>query len=102
MHLTELVPLGHLLMYDAAARRHPLNVSRTDNPLVSHTVAMLDGPCQHIGDRLDATMGMPRESGKVILWDVVAKIVEEEERIEVGGAAKSKSPPQMHSGAFQS
>ena len=62
VHAALRIALRHLLMQDAAAGRHPLHVARAQLALVAEAVAVLDGAGEHIGDRLDAAMRMPRES----------------------------------------
>ncbi len=68
---------------------------------VAEAVAVLDGAGQHVGDRLDAAMRMPRESGQIILGTVVAEVVEQQERIELFGLAESERALQFHAGAFE-
>ena len=46
-------------------------------------------------------MRMPGESGEVVFGNVVAEIVEQEEGVEVGGAAEAESATQVDSGAFE-
>src|SRR6266851_8051414 len=58
------------------SRCHPLNIACANGANVAHAVAVLELACEDIGDRLDATMRVPRESGEIILGDVVTKIVE--------------------------
>jgi hypothetical protein len=45
---------------------------------------------------------MPRESGEVILGMLVAKIVEQEERIKVLRLAEAECALQLYAGAFES
>ena len=78
-------------MHDAAAGGHPLDVARAKTALVAEAVAVIDGARQDIGDRLDAAMRMPRESGEIVGRIVVAEIIEEQERIEVGGIAEPEA-----------
>ena len=101
MHLAERVPLGHFLVDDPTAGRHPLDVAGGDAALVAQAVAVLDRAGQHISDSLDAAMRMPRKAGQVILRDVVAEIVQQQERIELGGVAETESAAQTHARAFQ-
>jgi hypothetical protein len=68
---------------DAAAGGHPLHVARRDHAPVPHAVAVLHGPGQHVGDGLDAAVRMPGKPRQIVLRAVVAKIVEQQERIEV-------------------
>ena len=81
--------------------RHPLHVARRDGAAVAHAVAVLHRSGQHVGDRLDAAVRMPGKAGQVVLGNVVAEIVEQQKRIEVGGIAESKRAAQMHARAFE-
>ena len=72
----------------------------TDDAAVPHAVAVLDGPRQDVGDRLDPAMRMPREAGQVILRHVIAKVIQEEKRIEVGGIAEAEGAAQVDTGPF--
>ncbi len=101
VHAAGRIALGHFLMNDAAARGHPLHVAGGDGAVVAHAVAVLDGSGEHVGDGLDAAMRMPGKSGEIVLGDVIAKIVEQEERIEVVGVAEAEGAAQMHAGAFE-
>ena len=62
---------------------------------------MLNRACQHIGDGLDPTMGMPREPFLEIGGVFVAKIVKQQERIKFGWVVKAKGTVQMHPCPFQ-
>jgi hypothetical protein len=44
---------------------------------------------------------MPRETGEVVFGDIVAKIVEQEERIEFVGGAEAKGSAEVDAGAFE-
>ena len=101
MHPARLVALGHLLVDDPAARRHPLDVAGGDGAVVAHAVAVLHGSGEDVGDGLDAAVGMPREARQVILRNVVAEVVEEQERVEVGCVAEAERAAQMHARAFE-
>ena len=101
MHAAGRVALGHFLVNDAAAGGHPLHVAGGDGAVVAHAVAVFDGSGENVGDGLDAAMRMPRESGEVVLGDVVAEVVEEQERIEILGVAEAERAAQMDSGAFE-
>jgi hypothetical protein len=90
VHPTLLIPFRHLLVHDAASGGHPLDVACAEAALVAEAVAVIDGARQDIGDRLDAAMRVPRESGEIVGRVVVAEIVEEQERIEVGRIAEPK------------
>jgi hypothetical protein len=45
-------------------------------------------------------MWMPRESSDVVPRIVTAKVIEEQERIEICRITKSESAAQMHAGTF--
>src|SRR5262249_9456537 len=68
--------------------------------VVPDAVAVLDGSGEDVRDRLDAAVRMPREAGEVVFGDVVAEVVEEQERVEVGRVAEAERAAQMHSRAF--
>ena len=101
MHATLRVSLGHFLVHDAAAGRHPLHVAGAHLALVAQAVPVLHRTCQHVGNRLNPAMRMPRESRQVIVGIVIAEIVQQEERIEILGLTQSKRTLQLHPGAFQ-
>ena len=62
---------------------------------------MFDGPGKNIGNGLNAAMWVPGKSREVVLWNVIAKVVEQEERIEVVGVAETKGAAQMHSRSLE-
>ena len=101
MHPAGLIAFRHLLMDDPAAGRHPLNVAGGNGAAIPHAIAVFHRTGEHVGDRLDATMRMPRKAGQVILGNVIAKIVEKEERVEIGRVPETESPAQMHARAFK-
>src|SRR5215472_12160675 len=101
MHPPGPVALGHFLMDDPAARGHPLHVAGSDYTSIAHAVAVLDRSCQHIGDGFDATMRMPWKAGQVIFRNVIAKVIQQQERIEVLRVSEPERPAQMHAGAFE-
>src|SRR5215472_8471723 len=99
VHAAGLVALGHLLMDDAAAGGHPLHVTRGDYAAISHAVAVLHSSRQYIGNGLNAAMRMPWEPGQIVFRNVIAKIVEQEKRVEVLGVSETKGPAEMHASA---
>ena len=101
VHAAGVVALGHFLVDDAAAGGHPLHVAGGDGAVVAHAVAVLDGSGEHVGDGLDAAMRMPGKAGEIVLGNVVAEVVEQQERVEVGGVAEAEGAAQMHAGAFE-
>jgi hypothetical protein len=80
VHAALRVALRHLLVHDAAAGGHPLHVAGAERAAVAEAVAVLDRAGEHVGDRLDAAMRMPREPGEVVVRIVVAEVVEQQER----------------------
>src|SRR5215471_9071120 len=95
-----MIALRHFLMDNAAAGSHPLHVARRDGAPIPHAVAMLHRPRENVRNRLDPTMGMPWETGEILLRNVVAEVVEEQERIEIGRVAETERPAQMYTRAF--
>jgi hypothetical protein len=45
---------------------------------------------------------MPGKPGQVLLRDVIAEVIEEEERIELGGVTESERTAQVNARAFES
>src|SRR5438874_1205109 len=101
MHLAQGIAFGHLLVNDAAAGGHPLNVPRADGSVVADAVRMLDRSSQDVRDRLDSSVWMPRETSQVIAGNVIPEIVQEKKGIEIRGVAKTKSPSQVNASAFE-
>src|ERR1700693_2715955 len=89
-------------MDDAAAGRHPLHIAGGDGTAVSHAVAVLDRSGQHIRDGLNAAVRMPGKARQIILGNVVAEIVEKEERISLLRVSKAEGAAQMHARALKS
>ena len=100
MHAAVRVALRHLLVQDAAAGRHPLHVAGAEAAAVAEAVAVLDVAGEHVGDRLDAAVRMPRKAGEIVARVVVAEVVEEQERIELRGVAEAERALQLDAGAF--
>ena len=101
VHAAGLIALRHLLMKDAAAGGHPLNVAGAEAAAVAETVAVFDRAGEHVGDRLDAAMRMPREPGEIVVGTIVAKVVEQQKRVVVGGVAESERAAELDAGAFE-
>ena len=87
-------------MQDAAPRRHPLHVARAELTAVAKAVAMLDGAGQHVRNRLDAAVGMPRKAGEIVVRVVVSEVVQEQKRIVVGRLAEAERAAQPDTGAL--
>src|SRR5262249_42295844 len=101
VHASGGIPLRHFLMNDAAAGGHPLHVACANGPAIPHAIAVIDGAGENIRDRLDSAMRMPRKSREVVFRNIVAKIIQQEKGIEVGGVAESEGAAEMDSGSFQ-
>ena len=76
MHAALPVTRGHLLVQDAAAGCHPLHVAGGHFAFVAQAVTVLDRAGQHVGDRFDSTVRMPRKAGTIVLRFVAAKVVQ--------------------------
>ena len=100
MHPAVRVAVRHFLMEDAAAGGHPLHVAGAEIAAIAQAVAVLDGPGQHVGDRFDAAMRMPREPGEIVLRVLVAEIVEQQKRIELRRVAEAERTLQLDARAF--
>jgi hypothetical protein len=101
MHASGLVALGHFLMDDSAARCHPLDVSGRDCAAVAEAVVVLHGSGEDIRDGLDSAVRVPGEAGQVIIWNIVAEIVEKQERVEIGCVAEAECAAEVHACAFE-
>jgi len=90
MHAAGLIALGHFLVDNAAARRHPLHVACGDGAAIAHAIAMFHCAGEDVGDGLDAAVRMPRKAGQVVLRNVVTEVVEQQERVEFGCVAEAE------------
>ena len=61
---------------------------------------MLDGAGEHVGDCLDPAMWMPRKSGEVVFWIVVAKVIQQQKRIELLRFAETEGALQLDASAL--
>ena len=100
MHASARVALRHLLVENPAPGRHPLNVAGAQLAAIAEAIAVVDRSGEHVGDGLDAAMGVPGETGTVVIGPIVAKIVEQEKGIELPGISESECTPQLHARAF--
>ena len=80
--------------------RHPLHVAGAEAAAVAEAVAVLDVAGEHVGDGLDAAVRMPREAGEIVVRVVVAEVVEQQERIELGRVAEAEGALQLDARAF--
>src|SRR5207302_541512 len=100
VHAALGITLGHLLMQDAAAGGHPLHVTGGHLTLIAKAVTVLDGASENVSDCLDPAMWMPRKSGEVVFWIVVAKVIQQQKRIELLRFAEPKSALQLDASAL--
>src|SRR5271169_3122348 len=59
-------------------------------------------PAKTLGDGLDAAVGMPGKSGKVVFRNIVAEIIEQQERVELLGVSEAKCAAQMYACTLES
>jgi len=90
VHPALRVALGHFLMQNAAAGRHPLHVARAQLALVAEAVTVFHGSRQNIGDRFNPAMRMPGEAAEIVSRVFIAEIVEQKEWVKVLRLAKSE------------
>jgi len=57
---------------------HPLHVAGGHFALVAETVAVLNRPGEHVGNRFDPAVRMPGKTRFVIRWILVAEIVQQQ------------------------
>ncbi len=90
MHAPSLVAFRHLLVDDAAACRHPLHVAGCDGAAVSHAVTVFHRSRQNVRDGLDAAVRMPRKARQIILRNIIAEVIQQEERVEFLGVSEAE------------
>jgi len=96
MHLAVRIPPWHLLMHDARACRHPLHRARAKHTAVPQAIPMLHLALQHIGNRLNAAMRMPRKALLKRRRIIISKIIKQQKRVTSPRIAKAENPVQMH------
>src|SRR5262249_5457155 len=79
----------------------PLHIAGAERALVAEAVAVINLAREHVGNRFDAAMRMPRKSREIFFRVVVAEIIQQQERIELFGVAEAERAAQMHAGAFE-
>src|SRR5439155_2670564 len=90
------VDLRHLLVDDPAPGRHPLDVTGADDPLIPEAVLVFYSAVQHVRDRFDPAVRMPREARHIFGRVLRPEIVEEKERVEARHLRGAEGPMQMH------
>jgi hypothetical protein len=69
--------------------------------MIAQAIPVFNGAGQDVGDRFNPPMRVPGKTGEVILRQIISKIIQEQERIELGRVAEPESPAQTHPGTFQ-
>ena len=63
---------------------------------------MRDGSGKHVRDRLDSPVRMPRKSRQIVFRNIVAKIVQQEERVELFCISETECAAEVHAGTLES
>src|SRR2546426_12212545 len=84
------------------SRSHPLHITSTDHAAVADAVTMLHRSGQHVCDGLDSAVRMPRKAGQIVLWNIIAEIVQQEEWIELFCVSETEGTAEMHTRTFKS
>lgn len=95
-HAPLAVAFWHLLVNNAAPRRHPLHIPFRDTPRVAQAVAMFDIALQDIGDGLYPPVRMPGKPFQVVLRSAGSEIVKEKKGIEQRRLGKTEDPFQPY------
>ena len=88
-------------MKNAAPGGHPLHIARAHAAAIAEAVAVFHGAREHVGNRFDAAMRMPREAREIRVRIIVAEIVEQQKRIELRRIAEAERAAQLHARAFE-
>src|SRR5437588_11839513 len=88
-------------MKNATPGGHPLHVARAHASTIAEAVAVFHGAREHIGNRLDAAMRMPRKAREICIWIVVAEIVQQQKRIELCRIAEAARAGELYGRAFE-
>jgi hypothetical protein len=69
--------------------------------MIAHAVAMLYRSGEHIGDSLDAPVRMPRKPSQIVLGNIIPKIIEQQERVELIRGSETERSSEVHASPFQ-
>ena len=69
-------------------------VARAERTAIPQAVAVLNGAGEHVGDRLNPAVRMPREPRSIVFRGVAAEVVKEQEWVKFGGVAEAEAPAQ--------
>jgi len=67
---------------------------------IAHAVPVFNLAKKHIRDRLDPSMGMPREAFEVIRGVIGMKIIQEKKGVQKGNLVESERSLQMNTRSF--
>ena len=87
-------------MDNSASRGHPLDVAGSQFARVSEAVEVIDSSFQNVGDGFYAPVRVPRETLLKVFGSIVAKVVEEQERVKVPGVFKAEGSLKVDAGPF--
>ena len=73
----------------------------SDGAVISHAVAVFHGSGENICDGFDPAVRVPGKAREIILGNVIAEVIEQEEWIEVGGVAEAEGAAQVYARAFE-
>jgi hypothetical protein len=86
-------------VHDAAPGGHPLQAAGLEQADVAHSVVVAHAPGQHVGDGLEAAVGMVGEPANVVVRPVGAEGVEHQEGIEPAPQGRRQHPGEFDPGA---
>src|SRR5690349_24930904 len=87
-------------MQNAAARGHPLHITRAERSGIAQAVAVLHSAGKDVGDGDNSAVRMPWKSREIVGRNIVPKIIEEKKRIELVGLAESECSAQPYARSF--
>src|SRR5437870_3296173 len=88
-------------MNDAASRCHPLDIAGANSAAVPYAIPVLHGSGEDVCNRLDPAVGMPGEASEIIFRNIVAEVVQKQERVEIGRITEAERASEMYTRAFE-
>jgi hypothetical protein len=87
---------------DAGTGRHPLRVAVGDDTSAAVGILVFHGAVDHVGDGLEAAMGVPRSAFRLTggVFDL-SHLVEVDERVEIGEVDAAKGSPHGETFPFE-
>ena len=86
-------------MDDTRSGCHPLALQITDYTLVAKAVTVINLTPDKIGDRLYATVRVPREAFYIVTWILRVESVKHQERIKIPDCPVAQDPAQADAGS---